>query len=400
MFRRAYVHGVNDALIRSGAIKYASEELAAEVANSVADELPVQPTGGMPDTATAEVASTLTGLSQKLEEAADTAQDAAQAAALAEEVKSAAYILRHKIAAIMGAAVDPADPAQDNTLNQSATVTPEGEMEAARRPTNYANAGVGNQIHTGVGAVGEEHLRKNPALGIGEPGTNSAVETTTKPPCIQILSLNIAAGTGAAVNPSNLSQENTLNHASAVTPEGLMEAARRPTNYANAGVGNSALAELERRAAIGSEMPHQGAAQAATPAGGAASNSVIEQIPGKTAEDQRWLSQFKEVGAKYAGAFPFYMNEMEKIAGVQYLMGLAPSDRDTVATYMQKTAELPEGLKEYIEKKKDKSKDEPDDKSDKKDKKDKGESSEEQSTKTASVVNAGSIIDRLRQLQG
>jgi len=81
-------------------------------------------------------------------------------------------------------------------------------------------------------------------------------------------------------------------------------------------------------------------------------------------------------------------------------MGLAPSDRDTVATYMQKTAELPEGLKEYIEKKKDKSKDEPDDKSDKKDKKDKGESSEEQSTKTASVVNAGSIIDRLRQLQG
>jgi hypothetical protein len=291
----------------------------------------------------------------------------------------------------MGAAVDPNDPTQDNTLMQAAQVTPEAAAEAQRRPPNYAATPVGRQVDAGKGSVGTESLIHNPITGQPEPGTNSAIENTTKAAALNNLIRKIAEG--AAVTPNDPMQDNTLVNAAQVTPEAAAEMRRRPTGYAATGVGNSAMAGLERQSAAGIEMAHTGAATAGTPAPG--TNSVIEQIPGKTAEDARWLQQFKEVGAKYASAFPFYMNEMEKVAGVQYMMGLAPSDRDAVAAYMRKTAELPEGLKKYIEEKKEKNKE------DEMKKEDEGDSSESKTDKTASAsFRAGDIVSRLRQLQG
>lgn len=408
MFRKAYVRGVSKALMDTGAVKFASEELAAEVADAVGEQLPKQPVEEVAPEQTAEIASTLVDLSNQLSEASDSAADAAKqvaetgasaeaAKAASLRAKRAAAFLRHKLGQEgTGSTITGDKPHQMNTEPQAETA--EAKMDLANRPENYANAGevgVGDQEASGLGAVGEEHVVPGTGMGpVAEDGTNSATDAI-KGASLRNLIRKIAQG--STITGNRPDQQNTLAQAAGITGEGALEAAARPQNYANAGVGNSSEAAKERASAVGTEMAHpKSMGQVGTPG----TNSVIDQVAGKTAEDAEWLKRFKLTSAKYASVLPFWMNDGEKIAAIQYFMGLSPNQATSVATYIQKTAELPEGLKNYIEEKKKEEgtakEEEGETKSEEEEEK-KNKKEEEEAEKKASL-KAGDIIQRLRRL--
>ena len=433
MFRKAYVRGVNKALIDTGAVKYASEELAAEAADAVAETLPEQPTDEVAPEQTAELATTLVELSNQLGQASEGAAAAAEQVAggapemapemggapemglpemggapemggMEEEVaspedvaksaslraKMAAQVLRYKLGT--GSTITGDKPHQANT--EPLAETAEAMMDLSNRPEGYANvgeAGVGDQAAAGTGAIGDENVVQGIGMGpVGEDGTNSVTEAI-KGASLRNLIKKVAQGT--TITGTDPGQQNTPEQAAQVTGEGAMEAAARPVSYAvsgEAGVGNSAEAAKERASAVGTEQAHPGTMG---PVGKPGTNSAIQQIAnGKTAEDEEWLKRFKATSAKYASVLPFWMDENAKVASIQYFMGLSPSEATSVASYIQKTAEIPEALKTYVEKKKGDSEEE-EDKDEKKGKKE----DKEEGTKEASL-QAGDIIQRLRRL--
>jgi hypothetical protein len=314
--------------------------------------------------------------------------------AASARTKKAAQILRFKLGQEgTGSTITGDKPHQANT--EPLAETAEAKMDLANRPEAYANVGevgVGNQEASGYGAIGDEAVVQGTGMGpVGEDGTNSATGAI-KGASLRNLIKKVAQGT--TITGNRPEQQNTQGQAAQVTGEGAMEAANRPENYANvgeAGVGNSAEAGKERASAVGSEQAHPGTMG---PVGTPGSNSVIEQIAaGKTAEDEEWLKRFKATGAKYASVLPFWMDEHAKVASIQYFMGLSPSEATSVAAHIKKTAEIPEALKAFVEKKKDGE----DDEEKKDEKKDEKKEDKEEEKKEASL-KAGDIIQRLRRL--
>jgi len=400
MIRKAYVRGVTKALSDTGAVKFASEELAIEAADAVADTMSEQPIGDVAPDATAEIASVLVDLSNQLGEAAGTAAQvaevvagegggapapgamppmdagppmaaepaAAPAAAPApkeeppkeespEEKKAslvkAAAFLRSKLAEGTGTTITGDKPQQQNTQSQATGVTGEGAMDTKQRPVDFANVGedgVGTQEASGDGAIGQEG--KIPGVGMGNvaaEGTNSATQAV-KSATLRNLIKNAM---GTTITGDRPDQQNTPSAAAAVTSEGAMEASMRPVDFANmgeAGVGQSAQQAAEIASAVGTETAHPGSMGHVGQQG---TNSAIQQTPGegatgKTAEDAEWINRFKATSAKYASVLPFWLNTDQKVASVQYLMAMSPSEAQSTAKHIEKTATLPEGMTEYV----------------------------------------------------
>lgn len=416
MLRRAYVRGVTKALMDTGAIKLANEELAAELADSVANELPEQPSGEVAPEATAEIAATLMDLAQNLDEASDNAQAAAEAAAGGGEaggvppelaaamagkqasINKAAQYLRRKLAegdrstnqGQTGTTITGTQAAQMNSPGNASTG--EQKVENAARPEGYAVQPTGAQPLLGVGEIGKQKEVPPPSMGsVGKDGTNEVKVSSLRSMISRVLNKHAEGTTVTGTNPA---QSNTLPLAAQVTTEGQMEQNARPEGYAAmgvAGVGQSATAPSFAAAAVGKEQ------ETAVSMGNVeqpGTNTVIEQS--KMGEEQLYLQQFKQASAKYANALPFWMNQTEKVAAIQYLLSLAPAERTSVMNRVAKTAELPEALKDYVEKKKEengggKEKEEGESKEEEK----KEEAAEE---KKEASVKAGDIISRLRAL--
>lgn len=407
MFRKAYVRGVNKALIDTGAVKYANEELAAEAADAVAETMPEQPMEEMAPEQTAELATTLVELSNQLGAASESAANAAQevAAGPAEgmpieaadaRAEKAASILRQKLSQNdTGSTITGEKPHQQNT--QPMAETAEAKMDLRQRPEGYANVGedgVGAQEASGDGAIGDESVVQGTGAGpVAMDGTNSATDAIKS---ANIRNLIKKVAMGSTLDPSNPAQMNTQAQAAQTTGEGAMEAKARPENYAVKGeknVGKSDQQAEERASAVGSEKAHP---ESMGPVGKGGTNTAIQQIAnGKTAEDEEWLKRFKEASAKYASVLPFWMEDNEKIAAVQYLMSLSPSEAKSIASHIEKTAELPEGLKAYVEKKKGNG--EMKEEKEEKGEEEENEEEEKEEMKEASL-RAGDIIQRLRQL--
>ncbi len=377
MFKIAYTRGVTKALLVTGAIKIANEELAEAVAAEGAETLPEQPVEEVAPEATADLAANLIELSNSLQESAGNAAQAAEAVAgggeaapeaevpmaSEEEVAKAASVLRRKLAlAETGSTITGDRPEQQNTPANSTNA--ETKLDESNRPggDQYANVGedgVGMQQASGEGAIASEKPHPDPkGMGPSEGGTNSATEAV-KGASIRELIKKVAMGTTIDGGPQT---------ANAQTGEGQMETGARPAEYAakgEDGVGKSDQAAAERAAAVGSEGAHP--KQEAHTGG---TNTAIQQIAGgKVAEDEEYMSRFRAVGHKYASALPFYLNEMQKVSAIQYLMGVSPQERSSIVSHIDKTAELPEGLKDYLASKGDKKEEKDEKKDDKKDEK-------------------------------
>lgn len=410
MLRRAYVRGVTKALMDTGAIKLANEELAAELADSVANELPEQPAGEVAPEATAEIAATLMDLAQNLDEASANAQAAAEVAAggggAAEPAKEAsmrkaAERLRLKMAegdrstnqGQTGTTITGTQAAQMNSPGNASTG--EGKIENAVRPEGYAVQPVGSQPLLGTGEVGKQQEVPAPGMGnVGKDGSNEVKVSSLRQMISRVLSKQAE---GTLITGSNPTQQNTPQQAAQVTEMAAMDQTARPEGYAVmgvGGVGQSAMAPSLAAAAVGKEQEPAVSMGAVAQDG---TNTVIEQS--KMGAEQLYLQQFKQASARYANAFPFWMGQNEKVAAIQYLLSLPPTERDAVMGRIAKTAELPEALKAYVESKKEEGGEgsEEHEKGEGKDEEKKEEKKEEEEKKEASV-KAGDIIAKLRSL--
>jgi len=339
MLKLAFVSGVSKALKDLGLIKMADDELA-QLSEAVAEELPgteeeyAEP---MPEEVTSELAASLVELADSLQDSADAAQVAAAAAE--EEPKSAAWLLR-KLSqnpdlarGIVGSATgSTAVGGGSNTLSDSENA--EANMEEEQRPEGYANTGMGVQEHGGEGLLGTEVDR----TGEGGPvmaDENSATATVEAKAALWRIREALrkhGVDTGATVTPDKETPD-------AETGEGVTEKKERPVGYAQPGLGKTQIS--------GGEIGHQEQHEKQEDHEGTSNEAA------KVSEEQEYIRQIRKLGQKYAHALPFYMTDTEKIAALQYLAGISPAERTAVIRHIEKTGELPEGLREYVEKKKE-----------------------------------------------
>ena len=362
MFKKAYVRGITKALIDCGAVKFASEEDAVAAADQVAERLPEQPVDGVPPDATAELAVNLIELSNAAAQAATSiagaggeggagggapsGSEAGGGAPPEAAVKSAAAILRKKLAVDTGSTIVGTRPEQENRPENSTNA--EAKLDALNRPggDSYANVGedgVGKQQASGEGALGSEKKRTDgTGMGPAEGGSNSATEAVKS---AGILRLIRAAAMGKTADVPGATIDGAKSFPDATTGEGALEIKRRPAGYAVEGVdrpGESAEAAKERASQVGTQQPHPD-----QPKHEGGTNTAIKQ-----SEDEEYIRELRLLGQKYASRLPFYMQANEKVAALQYLKGLPPSEREGVMHHIEKTAEIPEGLKDYIASKK------------------------------------------------
>jgi hypothetical protein len=124
LFKRAYAHGSMKALIDTGAVKVANEELAAQLADQASESLPEEPVGEVAPEETAELAANLVQLSNSLQESADNAAQAAEAAAGGAPAEGAAPVEDvAKSAALRSAAMKKAASLFLQKLGQGTTIT-------------------------------------------------------------------------------------------------------------------------------------------------------------------------------------------------------------------------------------------------------------------------------------
>lgn len=383
MFKKAYVYGTAKALRDVGILKLAEEDLDA-LADAIASELPGEEEEYMeplPEEATAELAANLIELASNLGESAENLQAGALAAAQAaesvataptdlEEAKNAAWNILQKLS------LDAGSTATGDTTNTLADATTgEAVAEKEQRPSGYANVGAGVQEHSGEGLVGSETDRTGEG-GAVVPDENSATETVGKNALWRLLNALKKHGqeTGATLTAGKKTED-------AGAGETLMEKERRPKDYALTGVGAPSSVS---GGAIGKETPHPSQEE----------HEGNENSATKASEEQRYLQEIRRLGQKYASALPFYLTDIEKLAALQYLMGLSPTERTRIIHHIEKTGELPEGLREYVEKRKEeaekaeeaKTEEEPEE--EKKTEKEKSDSGEKNAT----------LLRRLRQL--
>lgn len=404
MLNKFYGRGVCGALRDAGLVKFANDEIATDAADAVSEAvLPEEMPEEVGPEATAALADNLMELSQALEAGADSAEAAAEAAksasanpAMQARVKNAASWLRSKIAqGEGGTTITGTKPDQVNELAQSPTG--EARLDEQNRPGGdaYANVGVegvGTQQASGQGAIGSE--KDHPVSGgpVDVPNSNSAIEAI-KGASLNRLIAKIAQG-GTTLMPG------AAPTADAATGEGKLDDANRPGNagYANkgvSGVGKSDEAAKERAAAIGTEGAHPGTMG---PVGQGGTNTAIQQIPGtkQSSAEQAYLRNFQEVANKYAAYLPPRLSQAEKVAALKYLLSQEPIMRDKLALHMQKTAEMPAGLAEYVAKEKGEDKDE-DEKSESKENGN-GEEKGEKENGEEKTSSASDILSKVRNL--
>jgi len=439
MLRKSYVRGVTKALLDTGAIKLAEED-AAEMADAVAEQIPEEAQGELagevPPEATAEIASTLMELADNLQAAAASAGEAAAAAggegapaggagpeaggippelaaaAAAEKgasLKKAAsflrqkFAMRRKVAEGTGPLVTGDKPEQQNTLSHAAPVTAEGALENQMRPEGYAQVPVGTtDFQVPSSAVVGAELITGGIGQVGQPGTNQLIQQSAKSASLRnfiksALQKRAEGGTGPAVTGKNPDQQNTLASSAPDTAEAAMEVAQRPEGYAQVAVGDSPnMNSAAAAAAVGKEQVREPGSIGQV--GEEGTNQAIDQS--KAAEERQFLLQFKNLSAKYAHVLPFWMSQHEKVASIQYFMSLSPTQRETIAGRISKTAELPPEMKAFVENK-DEKKDEKDEKGedDKDEEKEEKKEEEKKAMMKSASLRSGDLISRLRSVQ-
>lgn len=340
LYKRAFVRGVNDELIRLGYARYPSKTAADEVADAVGDQIPVEPEAQeVPPAVAADVATTLVDAANTLVEATgananpDVVEEAAKESAAADidtRAHNQAYAVMVKSAQqskmAMGSTIEGGDKGND----MAQAIQAETVMENKNRPEGAYVAGVGNTAFpVGVGNVGTETVG-TPNIS-GSPhntpaGTNSLIEQSQKQGSLQAVIQKIAAGMGSTIEGGD--KGNTLAQAGAVTGEGKIEAQRRPEGYAVAGVGNTQFPV--GKGVIGSEQAHPDQPNQ-TPGGAAGNggNSVVEwsgaNADGST--KNAYISLFRDTAEKTANYLPVHMTEEVKIAHIRRMMGMNDIER-------------------------------------------------------------------------
>jgi len=358
LFKRAYVRGMNDELVRLGYCRYASKEAADAIADAVGDQMPQDPAaaamagpggpGGpgeapvgepvSPETA-ADVAATLIDAANKLvSETGGAGMEGPEAEALktsaAQDLTTRAY---QQAEAVMFKAAEETKLALGSTIEggdkgntMAESQLGETAMENKNRPQGMHVTGVGQTDYpVGQGAVGTEQSPAPHAPSNSPSGSNSVIEQTKKGQLEAIIRKIAAEGMGSTIGGGD--KGNTLAQAGGLTGEGKLEADRRPEGYAM-GARGKGWGEVPSSAVVGTEQKHPHT-PSETPAG---TNSVIQAS--KTGAEDPFIALFQKTATEVAGYLPASMPEEQKIAHIRQMMGLTESERNEYIGLLHKEA--------------------------------------------------------------
>jgi len=348
LFKRAYVRGVNDELVRLGLIRYPVKEAADEIADAVGDQLPAEPAGEpvSPETA-ADVAATLVDAATKLvsetqgeglapEGAPPMPEEAALKTSAAQDLDTRAGTQAY---ACMMKAAEEVKHAEGSTIeggdkgnSPTGTAQAEAQMENKNRPEQYANMGVSGVGGTasgagrGTGIIGNE--QPQPAAPKESPsGSNSVIQQSKMGSLREIIQRVALQKQAEGSTIEGGDKGNTM--AEAPAAETQMEARNRPEGYAHLGrpgMGETDLT-VPTGANVGVEQAHPNA-PAESPPGAlppSSANSIVENS--KTSETDPFLTLFKKTAEEVAAFLPKTLADEDKIAHVRRMIGMNDVER-------------------------------------------------------------------------
>lgn len=370
LFKRAFVRGLNDELIRLGYVRYPTKQAADEIADAVGDQMPVEPAGeAVPAEVAADVATQLVDAANTLVEAVsggapggapggealpggEVAPPPEMAAQMEEAAKQScaadidtrAY---QQAEAVMIKSAMQTKQALGSTIEggdkgNAMADSPQAEtvMENKDRPTGAYVTGVGNTKYpVGQGNVGTEqtpapNISNSP--GESPEGTNSVIQQSKMGSALRHIIQKVAAGMGSTIEGGD--KGNTLGDAGTVTGEGKIEADRRPEGYAVTGVGSTDFPV--GAGVVGSEQAHPDQ-PGASPAG---SNSLTEWStsnadgPKAASDNTAYLTLFRQTAEKTAAHMPVNLSEEQKIGHIRQMMGMTDVERSQYIGMLHKEA--------------------------------------------------------------
>ncbi len=312
MFNRAYVRGVQSALIQSNRLSYPNEKSAGETADYIADrlgELPLMDKEGsavpVNQNITAKIASYLLDGDREFKKVGCVTSHRAKLASADDFAKLAHAQVVTLMKKAEGSNMEGGDKGNDEPT------TAEGKMDEKNRPPGFAEDSLGKtEVDTKPGAVGKES--DQPAGPSNTPSGSNSAEEQSRTASFNRMLRKLAEGSNMEGNDKG-NQEPT-------TAEGKMDEKNRPAGYAvlpNAGDLGAMAALSSGSAIIGKEMPNP-AGPSNSPSG---TNSVIEHT--NKAANAEYIELFKKTAKAVMPYLPASLSEDEKIAQIRILLPMS-----------------------------------------------------------------------------
>jgi hypothetical protein len=359
MFKKSYVRGITTALVQSGHAAFPSEEMAAKVADHIADNIGElnldQPVSSAE---TAKIANHVIEASNAFRERGHQPGPFAKMAsldALAKHAHAHAVDLMEKAAE--GSNYVGGD--KGNDMASSA----EGKADEKDRPDSYATNARGHIVAEipAAAQVGTESVQ--PAEPKNHPEGSNSLTEASKAASLSDLMKKVAISVDNPTKDTHYSAEAKADQKE--RPEGY---ARLPHQGA---LGNL-MQMVGGDAVIGKELTHpQGPSN--HPAGG---NSLTEMSKKSSADNDPYIALFKKTAQEVAPHLPGGLTDDQKVAHIRSVMGLTTEEKAHYLVGLQKQAaekvsgEVPPQFLQHMKGKEDK-KDDKDEKKDD-DKDDKG----------------------------
>ncbi len=324
MFKQSYARGVVNALVQGGRVAFPDENTAAKVADYLCEKVAFEPTNGaVSRDATIKIAKLAIEASEYLK-----AQPGYKAAsflkvASIDDLSKLAHA--HAIDLMQKAAEGSTIEGGDKGNTEPATG--EGKMDLAARPAGYAANSLGKtDVDVRPGQVGKEEEQPNKPSRT-DSGSNSVTEQSRT---ASLASLIAKVAEGSTI------QGGDKGNTEPTTAEGKMDLAQRPMGYAvlpSQGALGELMNQVKGPAVVGRETT-QPNAPARTDSG---SNSVQEHSAKAAAEDP-FLAVFKKTAAEIAPYLPTTFSDDVKVAHVRACMGMTTEEKAHYLTGLQKEA--------------------------------------------------------------
>src|SRR6266542_3762382 len=228
MFKRAYVRGVQNAMIQAGHVAFPDEESAVKVADYIADHMQIDPLkeGGVPREVTAKVAENVVDASTYFKNQPGFKAASYTKVASVDDLSKLAH--QHATAVMEKAAEGSTIHGGDKGNEETQAPHAEAKMDVGPnyRPPGYAEDSRGKtDVDTRPGTVGKE--QENPKKPSESPsGSNSVVEQTRTASLEELIRKIAATGTGTTIMGGDKGNKEVS------TAEGKMDLQQRPPGYA------------------------------------------------------------------------------------------------------------------------------------------------------------------------
>jgi hypothetical protein len=357
VFKRAYCRGITTALVQSGHAAFPSDEMAAKVADYIADNIEgVDLNAAIPADETAKIATHVIDASNSFKQRGQQPGPTAKVASV-EDLQKHAHL--HAVDLMEKAAEGSNYTGGDK--GPVVATSAEGKADEKDRPDSYAANARGDILHNVPAAAHVGVEEKQPAEPHNHPdGTNSLTEAS-KSGSLNELMKKIAIT--VPVPPGGKDPR--------ISAESKAEEKDRPKEYARL-PHQGALGEMMKligaEATVGKEMKQPSMPHHAVPG----TNSLTETS--KISAEDPYIALFKKVAQEVHPHLPAGLTDDQKVAHIRSVMGLTTQEKAHYLTGLQKQAaekvsgEVPPQFAEHMHKKDDgEKKDEKKDEGDKKD---------------------------------